>query len=285
MLMSSQRRLHPSENSSVRYFLSVILCLLFPSLLLMSCRSTAVAPTGDSNAGIIPMNLIYYGAFTPAVNSLIIAARPQYVIVNTPHGPWGQISVDNALQDIAAYQESGIKVIGYITAGYEGTYTDGDIPAQWYSLAANEQSITYMAKLDGVNGVFIDECSAFPDQTGKDYLTALTSLAHSLGLLTWGNVGEADFDSWYFTAGGFDMMQSIEDWTGQDLTQVQKDWSSRISVTGSSGDMTALNAFNLTENAWQKGIAYCYISDTGYDLMPSWFETYVQLIRGYNVKN
>ena len=252
--------------------------------MLISCRSTAIASTVESNSGTVPLNLIYYGAYTPAVNSLIISARPQYVIVNTPHGPWGQISGDNALQDIAAYQAAGIKVIGYITAGYEGTYSDGDIPAQWYSLAANEQSITDMAKIDGVNGVFIDECSAFPDQKGKDYLTALTSLAHSLGLLTWGNVGEADFDSWYFTAGGFYMMQSNEDWTGQDLTQVQKDWSSRISVTGSSPDMTALNAFNLTENAWKKGLAYCYVSDTGYDSLPSWFENYVQLIRGYNAK-
>ena len=161
--------------------------------MLISCRSTAIASTVESNSGTVPLNLIYYGAYTPAVNSLIISARPQYVIVNTPHGPWGQISGDNALQDIAAYQAAGIKVIGYITAGYEGTYSDGDIPAQWYSLAANEQSITDMAKIDGVNGVFIDECSAFPDQKGKDYLTALTSLANSLGLLTWGNVGRSRF--------------------------------------------------------------------------------------------
>jgi hypothetical protein len=283
--MNGQRRLRQFGNSFIRCFPAVILCLLFPALLLISCGSTAVTPTAESNSGIVPLNLIYYGAYTPAVNSRIIAARPRYAIVNTPHGPWGQISGDNALQDIAAYQAAGIKVIGYLTAGYEGTYTDGDIPAQSYTLAANEQSITDMAKIDGVNGVFIDECSAFPDQNGKDYLTALTSLAHSLGLLTWGNVGQADFDSWYFTAGGFDMMQSNEDWTGQGLTQVQKDWASRISVSGSSTGRTVQNAFNLTENAWQKGIAYCYISDTGYDSLPSWFETYVQLIRSYQMKN
>ncbi len=277
--MSSQRRLHLSENTYIRYFLAVILCFLFPSLLLISCRSTAVTTTGGPNSGIVPLNLVYYGAYTPAVDSLIISAHPQYVIVNTPQGPWGQISGDNALQDIAACQAAGIKVIGYLTAGYESTYTDGDIPAQWYTLAANEESITGMAKIDGVNGVFIDECSAFPDQAGKDYLTDLTSLAHSLGLLTWGNVGQADFDPWYFTAGGFDLMQSNEDWTGQELTQVQKDWASRISVTGSSPDMTAQNAFNLTENAREKGIAYCYICSTGYDSLPSWLEQYSRLLQ------
>jgi|GEM_PF-1365752 hypothetical protein len=283
--MNTQHRLNLFENNFVRYFLAVVLCLLFPSLLLISCRSTVVGPTGDSDSGIIPLNLIYYGAYTAEINSLIISARPQYAVVNTPHGPWGQISGDNALRDIAGYQAAGIKVIGYITAGYEGTYTDGDIPPQWFTLAANEQSITDMAKIDGVNGVFIDECSAFPDQSGKDYLTALASLAHSLGLLTWGNVGEADFDSWYFSAGGFDMMQTNEDWNGQALSQVQKDWGQRISVSGSSPDVTALEAFILTENAWKKGLGYCYVSDKGYDSLPSWFENYVRLIRGYNTKN
>ena len=106
------------------------------------------------------------------------------------------------------------KLSRYITAGYEGTHSDGNISAQWYSLDTNEQLIKNMAELDGVNGVFIDECSAFPDQSEKNYITALTGLAHSLGLLTWGNVGEADFDSWYFTAGGFDLMQLNEDWHG-----------------------------------------------------------------------
>jgi hypothetical protein len=281
MLMNGQRWFHLSENSLIRYILAVIVFLLFPSLLL-SCRSTAVASTGDSNSSIVPLNLIYYGADTPAFNSRIVSARPQYVIVNTPHGPWGQISGDNAVHDIATLQTYGIKVIGYLTAGYEGTYTGGDIPAYWYSLSANEQSIIEMAKNDGVNGVFIDECSAFPDRNGKAYLTDLTSLAHSLGLLIWGNVGEPNFDSWYFTAGGFDLMQSNEDWTGQNLTLVQKDWASRISVTGSSPGMTAQNAFSLTENAKKKGIAYCYISDTGYDSLPSWFEKYIQLFRGSN---
>lgn len=259
----------------------ILTCIVFSSLSLTSCRVNTIKSTTGSDTGVIPLNLIYYGVHTPAIDSLIVSVRPQYVIVNTSQGLWGQIGGDNVLTDISSYQAAGIKVIGYITAGYEGTHSDGSIAPQWYSLATNEQLIKNMAVSDGINGVFIDECSAFPDQADKDYLNSLTNLAHGLGLLTWGNVGEADFDPWYFTGGGFDLMQSNEDWSGQVLTQVQKDWGARISVTGNNPGETARNAFNQTVAAWKKGLAYCYFSDTGYDSLPSWLEQYAQLLQAY----
>lgn len=266
------------------YFFIVVLYIISSSLFFLSCNSATANMATDSVNGSVRLNLIYYGVHTPEIDSLIISTRPQYAIVNTIHGLWGQIGGNNVLQDTASYQAAGIKVIGYITAGYEGTHSDGNISAQWYSLDTNEQLIKNMAELDGVNGVFIDECSAFPDQSEKNYITALTGLAHSLGLLTWGNVGEADFDSWYFTAGGFDLMQSNEDWHGQSLSLVQKDWGSRISVTGNIPGETAQDAFNLTVDTWKKGLAYCYISDTGYDSLPSWLAEYSKLLKAYKAK-
>ena len=77
-------------------------------------------------------------------------------------------------------------------------------------METNKKLIKNMAEIDKIDGVFIDECTSFPKEKAKDYLKMLTDIVHSYGLLTWGNHGEAKFDSWYFTAGGFDLMQSNE---------------------------------------------------------------------------
>lgn len=232
----------------------------------------------SASNSLIHLNLIYYGVHTASIDSRILNARPQYVIINPPHGLWGQISKEDAFQNISEYQAAGIKVIGYITAGYEGTHSDGSVGPQWYTLAMNEEFIKNMAEIDHVDGVFIDECTNFPSDAARAYLKTLTDLAHSDGLITWGNVGEARFDPWYFTDGGFDLMQSREDWDGQSLSQVQNNWGSRISVSGLSKAYTAQDAYNLTKEAWQEGIAYCYIS-TSYETLPPWFEDYIVLLR------
>jgi hypothetical protein len=135
-----------------------------------------------------------------------------------------------------------------------------------------------MAEIDGVDGVFIDECTSFPSEIAKEYLTTLTDLIHSYKLITWGNVGEAKFDSWYFTAGSFDLIQSNENWRGQKLSRVQRDWGSRISVTGSNPKLKAEDASNLTLNAWEKGLAFCYVSNSGYTSLPTWLKEYSTLI-------
>jgi len=43
---------------------------------------------------------IYYGVHTPAIDSLILGARPQYAIINTPHGLWGEISGHGVFYEI-----------------------------------------------------------------------------------------------------------------------------------------------------------------------------------------
>ena len=68
---------------------------------------------------------------------------------------------------IKQYQEVGIKVIGYITCGYEAGQGDdrpGDLGSDfpdmsWYSLDLLKKMISNMALIDKVNGVFVDECS------------------------------------------------------------------------------------------------------------------------------
>jgi hypothetical protein len=227
---------------------------------------------------LLRINLIYYGTHKPETDSRIIRAQPQYVIVNTPHGLWGEIYGNDVLQNIQAYQAAGIKVIGYLTSGYEGKGSAGKIEVKWSTLETNRKLIKNMAEIDKVDGVFIDECTSFPKESAKEYLVTLTDMVHSYGLLAWGNPGEAIFDAWYFTGGGFDLMQSNENWQDQELSWVQREWGSRMSVTGNNQKLTAEEAVRLTVNAREKGLGYCYISNSGYTLLPSWLEEYTVLL-------
>ncbi|MFH1639986.1 MAG: spherulation-specific family 4 protein [Chloroflexota bacterium] len=228
------------------------------------------------------LNLIYYGKHDVACDARIYRIHPDYIIGNPPHGLWGEISGNgnqDLLQNVAGFQEEGIKVIGYITAGYEGMHSSGAIGPYWYSLGLNKKLIRSMAQIDHVDGVFIDECSAYPDKHAKRYLKELTDFAKSYDLVTWGNVGKNWFAPWFFTEGGFDRMQSTEDWHGQPLTRVQSEYNTRISVTGFKPSYTAQDALRLTTNAWRKGLAYCYINNTEYNTIALWFEEFISLIR------
>lgn len=224
-------------------------------------------------------NLFYYGPHTPGVNSRILAVKPQYAVINSANGLWGQIPGSDILRDLSEYKAAGIKAIGYITSGYEGTGSAGSIDAKYYTLEMNKTLIKQMAEIDHVDGVFIDECSPFPSHGAKIYLKTLTDVAHSLGLITWGNVGVAQFNSWFFSQGGFDLMQSNEDWRGQELSQVQREWGYRISVTGINPVYTAQDALNLTLDAQNKGLSFCYITDIGYASLAPWFEEYAGLLQ------
>jgi hypothetical protein len=114
---------------------------------------------------MLRINLIFYGAHTPIIDSRILSIRPQYVIINSPNGLWSEISGINMFQNMAAYKAAGIKVIGYITAGYEESGSNGSLDRKWYTLGMNQTLIKKMAEIDHVDGVFIDECSSFPGLT------------------------------------------------------------------------------------------------------------------------
>ncbi len=230
---------------------------------------------------MVRLSLVYYGPPGQRVNMQILRSLPEYLIANTSEGLWGNINGRSAgwsRKQLDVFRGSGIKTIGYITSGYEGTGSGGGLGLEWYSLDANRRFIERMAEYDGVRGIFIDECSPFPSPEARDYLKRLTALAHQHKLITWGNVGENDFDTWFFTDGGFDFMHSTEQWHGQDLTVLQGKYSSRISVTGLNAGYTLEDAVRLTLDAWEKGLAYCYITDS-YLSLPSWFEEYASEIQ------
>ncbi len=227
------------------------------------------------------LNLVYYGKHDPETDLRITRLAPDFVIVNTPHGLWGEVrggDTSLCLQDIGNYQTAGIKVIGYLTGGYEGTGSGGRLGPEWYSLNFNRRIIRAMAVHDHADGVFIDECNAYPDRLSKVYLRELAALAHEHGLTTWGNVGKENFDEWFLTEGGFDLIQSTEDWHGQKLSAVQSRWGKRITVTGFRPAYTVDDAVRLTRDAWRKELAYCYINHADYATLPDWIEEYARLL-------
>lgn len=271
---------------------SKILSRLLLCLVTLCCSSVAAfavaggAEPVEASSNLVRLNMKSYGNHNATYDARIIAMKPEMCLDNPPHGLYGEMYGYNdstLLQNVAGYQAVGIKVIGYITCGYEGgigedTGGDGYDP-YWYSLALQKKLITNMATLDGVDGVFIDECSGFPHAASKAYLLELTALAHSHGLLVWGNVGVDNFDEWFFTQGGFDYMQSSESWTGQALSAVQQEWGHRIGVTGYKRTYTVEQAYDLTIDAWSKGIHYCYINTVEYTAIAPWFEDYVAAIK------
>ncbi len=229
---------------------------------------------------MVKLSLVYYGETSARASARILACLPEYLVCNTAHGLWGNVNGRSAgwsSRELDAFKGEGVQPVGYITSGYEGTRSGGSIGPQWYSLETNRRLVVSMAKNDGVSGVFIDECSAFPDPGAKAYLKELTRVAHEHQLVAWGNVGQDDFDAWFFTGGGFDFMHSTEQWRGQPLTETQRKFGRRISVTGLGARHTLEDAVRLTLRAWEEGLRYCYVTNS-YLSLPLWFEAYVSAI-------
>jgi hypothetical protein len=79
-------------------------------------------------------------------------------------------------------------------------------------------------------------------------------------------------------------MQSTENWRGQSPSPTQKEWGKRVSVAGFSPAYTAADAYQLTVDAWEKGIRYCYITVDEYTSLAPWFEEYVSMLREYKTR-
>lgn len=253
--------------------------------------------------GVVRLNMKSYGNHdTLSLSNLlgnvpydqrILYIRPQFCIDNPAHGLYGEMENPKYTATwlllkpmIQQYQAAGIKVIGYITCGYEGAGGGDHYALSWYSLSMQKKLVTNMATLDGVDGVFVDECSEQPGTAKKSYHRELVAHIHSYvspsghRLLAWGNTGVDSFNgAFYFGDAGYDYMQSSESWIGQTLSATQQTYGSRISVTGFKRTYTAQQAYNLTIDAWNKGLAFCYINNVEYVSISPWFEEYANMLK------
>lgn len=246
---------------------------------LLLCSVLCLGPGCGSEDPSMGMLLVYYGHHSEAIDARIIAARPEFLAANTAHGLWAAVhgKSDSLLRNVPELQSAGIRVLGYLTSGYGGTGTSGTLDPLWYALDTNKQFITSMAELDRVDGIFADECPAYPDEAQKEYCRELAAFAHDSGLTVWGNVGESEFDPWYLSDGGYDLINTTEQWDGS-ATTVQEDWGPRISVISAGGSPALDEAVSLARDAHRSGLAFCYVTNS-YTELPSWLDAYAGYLR------
>lgn len=78
------------------------------------------------------------------------------------------------------------------------------------------------------------------------------------------------------------MVHSTEHWAlGQWPSSSQQTYGSQITVCGFGGHVTLQYAIDATIDAYNKGLAYCYMCESEYQLLPSWLPQYADAIRAW----
>lgn len=228
-----------------------------PELTTGNVSSSAVTP--------VTINMIYYGTHDSTTDQRIINAAPQFLVSNSPAGPW------KTNDDISQFV--GINYFEYIDGGYEGT-ASRSIPND---LQSNLNYIKASA-LEGANGIFLDEVSSYPGTAALSYLQQIYTTAHNLRLKVVFNTGVS---SWSDQLMNYcDFMNSSETWgLNTTLTTIQSTYANRIwlETTGVQNDGTAAQ---LTEYAWSKGILAAYACYE-YTALPDWLENYISDLRTF----
>jgi hypothetical protein len=227
-------------------------------------------PVAAASTGMIPINLVFYGTHNAAIDQQIVAAKPMFLIDNTPAGPWG----GNC--NASYFAGYSIKVFSYIDGGDEGTQ-QRSVPND---LTSNLNYIDAISKESGVYGVFLDEVSAEPSSASLNYLSQIYAKAKQDGLAVMFNTG---VDSWSDSLMQYcDYINSSEEYHGGTMTASQQKWASRTVLLAQNIN-DAATAANLTNTAVAKGFLAEY-SCSSYENLPSYLTTYVSLITGNNTQ-
>jgi len=253
-------------NKSARSILHLFIRLSIVLALLCLMVTAAISNTSSVSADnyTIPINMIFYGWHDSTVDQAIINAHPEFLVDNSPVGPWkGNAS-------ISKFTAAGIKYFEYIDGGYEGT-VNRSIPND---LASNLKYIEAAAQA-GAYGIFLDEVSAYPSSSGLSYLQQIADKAHSLGLKVVFNTGVDNWDDRLMNY--CDYLNSSETWNIKPLTSSQQKWANRTwFLTYNINDATT--AANITRAAWNYGIRASYVC-VNYTSLPNWLNEYVSLLQ------
>lgn len=217
---------------------------------------------------MIPLAVVAYWDWTTSITNAVVAALPDIVITNTPGGYW------KGNCNPAAFTSHGIKILSYITGGYEGDEYSGNPTED--ALASNIARIDAIA-LDGSTGVFLDEVSSTLNSARKTYLTAIRNECLAKGLLLAINPGDSSFDTWLF--GIADYVMTDEQYAGSAASTTEKTNLAKCIVVGYSSNMTAALADQYSNAAITAGFGHTYHCND-YNDFPSWFATYVSGING-----
>jgi flagellar hook assembly protein FlgD len=260
----------PGKGTTMTYLTST---LTHMQELLTSPAQETIAPEGviaqvsAAGAAAVAINMIYYGWNYSSTDQRIINAVPEFLVNNSPAGPWK----GNA--DVGKFMSAGIKYFEYIDGGYEGTQSRS-IPNDLQS------NLNYITAADqaGAYGIFLDEVSdGIWTPANYTYLQQISEYAHSLGLKVVFNTGMSTWSDNLMN--DCDYVNSSEDWQDTSLTASQSKWASRTWLLTESVS-SASKAISLTEGAWNKGIRAHYAC-ASYMSLPDWLEDYVSGIRGY----
>jgi len=240
------------------------------ALALCMAAALAISPIGHGNklmaaSPTVAIDMINYGTNSGGVDQMIINAHPEFLVDNSPAGPW------KGDANISEYAAAGIKYFEYIDGGYEGT----EAMAIPNDVVSNLTYITAAAKA-GAYGIFLDEVSSNPNAASISYLSQIYNAAHALGLKVVLNAG---VDSWSDSLMNYcDYINTSEVWNNTPPTASQTKWASRTWLL-TQGVKDATTAANLTVAAWSKGLLSEYACSE-YGTVPSWMPTYYSLISG-----
>jgi flagellar hook assembly protein FlgD len=214
----------------------------------------------------VPVNMIFYGTHDSVSDQRIINAAPQFLVSNSPAGPW------KTADDISQFV--GIHYFEYIDGGYEGTAVrsiPNDLQSNLNYISAAQQA--------GAYGIFLDEVSdGIWHKANYSYLRQITDYAHTLGLKVVFNTGVSDWSAQLMNY--CDYMNSSETWNlTSTLTTIQSTYANRIWLE-TEGVTDADTAAQLTEYAWSKGVLAQY-SCYKYLSLPDWLVSYISDLRTY----
>ena len=209
------------------------------------------------------ISIIYYGSNKGGAELSIINAHPEFLVSNSPAGPW------KGDADINAYMPAGIKYFEYLDGGYEGTVSSA-IPND---LQSNLNYITAVANA-GAYGIFLDEVTNYPDAASLYYLEQIHNKAHSLGLKVVFNVGVSSWSSPLMSY--CDYINSSETWQNNTPTASQIAYGNRVWLE-TQGVTNADTAAILTQGAWNCGMLAEYACSE-YTSLPCWLQDYISQI-------
>jgi len=209
------------------------------------------------------ISIIYYGSHKGGAERSIINAHPEFLVSNSPAGPW------KGDADINAYMSAGIKYFEYLDGGYEGTVSC----AIQNDLQSNLNYITAVANA-GAYGIFLDEVTNYPDAASLYNLEQIYNKAHSLGLKVVFNVGVSSWSSQLMSY--CDYLNSSETWQNDAPTISQIDYGNRVWLE-TQGVTNASTAAILTLGAWDCGMLAEYACSE-YTSLPSWLRDYISQI-------
>ncbi len=199
----------------------------------------------------------------------LLKLKPDLLITNTPGSYWGgRNGHTGAIPSF--YQDSGIKVYSYLASGYGGFKYQNHID----SLQRNLLRVDSI-KMDGADGVFLDEDSSFPGPVGKAYITAIRNKCNALGLKLILNPGDSTFDPWLMTQ--CDYIMTDESYNGtRPLSNSEKPFADKVIVVA-QGAPTAGSAAAISYGARAQGFGFSYACDS-YIYLPTWVDQYSALI-------